>query len=184
MKAFEGFGVFGGTVVRYDGQYWRVVYDDGDEEDLNFSELQAVLAPPPGEAAAKAEGEVAAEDKGAAAVGALSTSGDGGVGETVGALGDGATSAAMWGPSERGLEEVWDGFVRGELVWVRVQGYPWWPGLVVTAADVPHETRTVGTRHLYLPLPLPPIPPVLVPLPYPRMLCGTFLLAGLICRDS
>ena len=43
---------FEGTIVDYDGRWWRVRYDDGDEDDNRAGELTVVtLAPPPRKAA-------------------------------------------------------------------------------------------------------------------------------------
>ncbi len=34
-------------------------------------------------------------------------------------------------------------FERGELVWVRIKGFPWWPGITVDETDVPEKLRKV-----------------------------------------
>ena len=36
-----------------------------------------------------------------------------------------------------------NGFERGKLVWVRIKGFPWWPGIRVDEADVPEKLRKV-----------------------------------------
>lgn len=43
-KEFEGLGVFSGKIVRYKrGGLYRVNYDDGDCEDLEYDEIRAIL---------------------------------------------------------------------------------------------------------------------------------------------
>lgn len=37
------FFILSGRIVSYNGTFWRVVYDDGDEEDYNYMELQEGL---------------------------------------------------------------------------------------------------------------------------------------------
>jgi hypothetical protein len=41
-KVFEPFGLFGGSVVSHDAKegLWLIRYDDGDEEEVDQSELQ------------------------------------------------------------------------------------------------------------------------------------------------
>ncbi|KAL6896949.1 hypothetical protein ACP4OV_007521 [Aristida adscensionis] len=57
-KAFPGYGVFGGVVESYDAEagYFRVLYEDGDSEEVDAEEMAAMLvgpamppAPPRGE---------------------------------------------------------------------------------------------------------------------------------------
>jgi hypothetical protein len=57
VKAFEGFGVFGGEVLEVHDEVqvlYRVKYEDGDVEDLTHAELRSLVANPP-TAAAKQE---------------------------------------------------------------------------------------------------------------------------------
>jgi hypothetical protein len=35
-------------------------------------------------------------------------------------------------------------YTRGVLVWHRIKGFPWWPGIVVNESDVPITQRKVG----------------------------------------
>lgn len=44
-KKFKGFGVFTGTVQSYDesSKFFEIVYEDGDSEELNFSEVALLL---------------------------------------------------------------------------------------------------------------------------------------------
>ncbi len=39
-------------------------------------------------------------------------------------------------------------YKRGVLVWHRIKGFPWWPGIVVDESDVPINQRKVGVRHV------------------------------------
>ena len=34
-------------------------------------------------------------------------------------------------------------FERGKLVWVRIKGFPWWPGITVNESDVPEKLKKV-----------------------------------------
>ncbi len=34
-------------------------------------------------------------------------------------------------------------FERGSLVWVRIKGFPWWPGIIVSESDVPEKQKKV-----------------------------------------
>jgi hypothetical protein len=36
-------------------------------------------------------------------------------------------------------------YARGDLVWLRIRGHPWWPCVVVQISDVPRQTRKVWT---------------------------------------
>ena len=40
-------------------------------------------------------------------------------------------------------EEGKIGFERGTLVWVRIKGFPWWPGIFVHESDVPEKLKKV-----------------------------------------
>ncbi|KAJ0084474.1 hypothetical protein Patl1_29477 [Pistacia atlantica] len=44
-KEFQGFGVFTGTIQSYDesSKYFEIVYEDGDSEELDFSEVVSLL---------------------------------------------------------------------------------------------------------------------------------------------
>jgi hypothetical protein len=60
VRAFGGVD-YGGVVASARttasfGHLWRVLYDDGDDEDLDWSELRALLQPAAADAAAAAEG--------------------------------------------------------------------------------------------------------------------------------
>jgi site-specific DNA-cytosine methylase len=48
-KFFEGYGEFEGTVQSFDAKngWYRVMYQDGDEEDLEHSQLDALVVEPP-----------------------------------------------------------------------------------------------------------------------------------------
>lgn len=48
-KAFPGFGVFGGVVESYDAEagYFRVLYEDGDSEEVDGAEMAAILVGAP-----------------------------------------------------------------------------------------------------------------------------------------
>lgn len=43
VKYFPGHGTFHGRVHSYDGEYFRVKYEDGDEEDVDCSELTDMI---------------------------------------------------------------------------------------------------------------------------------------------
>ncbi|XP_040993587.1 DDT domain-containing protein PTM-like [Juglans microcarpa x Juglans regia] len=60
-KEFEGFGVFSGTVRSYDASsgFFEILYEDGDFEELEFSELASLFEG--GEEAATAAGQLAHE---------------------------------------------------------------------------------------------------------------------------
>ncbi|PNT74608.1 hypothetical protein BRADI_1g18770v3 [Brachypodium distachyon] len=68
-KAFPGFGVFGGVVESYDAEagYFRVLYEDGDSEEVDGAEMAAILvgAPMPAQPGrlGGGNGEVGAEKK-------------------------------------------------------------------------------------------------------------------------
>jgi hypothetical protein len=48
-------------------------------------------------------------------------------------------------------------FERGTLVWVRIKGFPWWPGIIVSETDVPEKQRKVwACTVLFLPVALTP----------------------------
>lgn len=36
-------------------------------------------------------------------------------------------------------------YSRGDLVWLRIRGHPWWPCVVVNILDVPRQNRKVRT---------------------------------------
>ena len=64
-KSFGAHGVFEGTIVSYDGaeDLFHVEYIDGDEEDLDRAELDALLAqgkPTKGKSKAKAKAKAKA----------------------------------------------------------------------------------------------------------------------------
>ena len=42
-KYFPGHGTFEGTIVRYDETYYKVRYEDGDEEDLSEDEIEKIV---------------------------------------------------------------------------------------------------------------------------------------------
>ena len=46
-KFFDGHGFYGGTVAQYDSafKFFRIVYEDGDKEEMVLQQLQAVIVP-------------------------------------------------------------------------------------------------------------------------------------------
>ena len=71
---------------------------------------------------------------------------------------DGASMpAARQGDNGKKTEDISDNvsdpantdFERGAVVWVRIKGHPWWPGIVLMIADVPRSNRKVIADHTF-----------------------------------
>ena len=128
-KSFGALGTFRGTVTRYDGRtrFFRVVYEDGDEEDFILDELTQLLAGTGGDAAQRAGGRRACSPEPLPAPRPAPGPGGAGTGDA--------------GPGNAGRAPE-----RGDLAWVLVPGFPWWPALGVDDSDVPAGARPVRAR--------------------------------------
>lgn len=52
LKVFEEHGAFVGEIVSFDGNFYRAVYSDGDQEDLDENEMRRLTILPPSETTA------------------------------------------------------------------------------------------------------------------------------------
>jgi hypothetical protein len=45
----------------------------------------------------------------------------------------------------KGKATKFSGYKRGVLVWFRMKGFPWWPGIVANESDIPLSQKKVGS---------------------------------------